>query len=94
MIFKDTEQDIVITPTPYWQLFLQPRLEELLQKKILPPRSVRADDTNVVVSVKGRAERPLTKRFDELNIDWPVVEKKRLAWSELFRKGKQLRMDI
>ena len=48
----------------------------------------------MAVSVTGRAERPLTKRFDELNIDWSVVERKLLAWSELFRKGKQLRVDI
>jgi hypothetical protein len=51
VIFKDTEQDIVLEHALYWLSILRPRLEQVLQEKILPPRSVRADDTEVVVSV-------------------------------------------
>jgi hypothetical protein len=38
------------------------------------------DETNVVVSVTDRSQRDLTKRFDELEIDWEVVEDQLMAW--------------
>jgi hypothetical protein len=34
MIAKDTEQDVVLAPAPYWSMFLQPKLDALLSKKI------------------------------------------------------------
>ena len=56
---------------------------------------MRCDDTNVVVSVSGRTERDLVKRFDDLSIDWSTVAKQLLtAWGELFRSGKKLRVDL
>lgn len=45
-------------------------------------------------SVTDRSERDLTKRFDELNIDWEVVEDQLMAWSHLLFDGKNLRVDI
>ncbi len=69
MIAKDTEQDVMLTPTLYWKNVLQPRLKQLLQKKVYPSKCVRADDTGVVVAVTDRSERDLTKRFDETKID-------------------------
>lgn len=94
VIFKETEPDIVLDPASYWRLLLQPRVEELLKKNIIPPRSVRANNTNVVVSVTDRKERDLNKQFDETNIVWSVVEKQLIAWSDLFEKGKKLRVNI
>lgn len=46
------------------------------------------------MSVSDRAERDLTKRFDEFNIDWDIVENQLRAWSPLFRGGKKLRIEI
>lgn len=94
LISKDTEQNLVLAPIFYWPLFLQPKLEKLLYKKLPSNKRVRPDDTNVVVSATDRSERDLTKRFDETDIDWPVVEKQLVAWEELFRAGKKLRLDI
>ena len=94
VILKDTEQDIVLEPAAYWQSILQPRLEELLREKILPPRAVRADDTEVVVSVTKRAERDLVKQFKATNIKWSVVREQLIAWSDLFERGKKLRVNI
>ena len=37
-------------------------------------RSVRSEDTNIVVSVTQRKEHDLTKRFADTSIDWVVVE--------------------
>jgi hypothetical protein len=80
IISRDTETDLVLAPVPYWQPFLQPRLEKLLQKK-LGHNGAKSDDTNVVVSATGRSERDLIKRFDELDIDWLIVEKHLVKWS-------------
>jgi len=48
----------------------------------------------MVVSVTERSERDLTKRFDETEIDWPVVEKQLVAWGLLFHADKKLRVDL
>jgi hypothetical protein len=94
MVSKDTEQDLVLAPTAYWHMFLKPKLEKLLRKKLSQNRSIRCDETNVVVSVTGRSERDLTKRFDDTDIDWTIVERQLLGWGELFRSGKKLRITI
>ena len=94
LISKDTEQNLVLAPTFYWPRFLKPKLEKLLRKKVSSNKRVTPDDTNVVVSVTDRSERDLTKRFDETEIGWPVIEKQLVAWGELFRAGKKLRVDL
>jgi hypothetical protein len=33
-ISRDTEQDLVLAPGSYWDLFLRPKLEKLLHKKL------------------------------------------------------------
>ncbi|RYP46520.1 hypothetical protein DL768_007292 [Monosporascus sp. mg162] len=65
---------------------------KLLRKKLAQNRAVRCDETNVIVSVTGRSEHDLTKRFDDIDVDWSIVEKQLLAWGELFRSGKKLRV--
>jgi hypothetical protein len=84
----------VLYPAFYWPHFLKPKLEKLLCKKVSSNRRVTADDTNVVVSVTDRSERDLTKRFDETEIEWLVIEKQLAAWGELFRAGKKLRVSL
>ena len=71
LVTKDTEQDLVLGPSQYWSLCLRPKLEEVLSKKLPPNRRVEVVDTNVVVSVKERSERDLTKRFDEVESSVP-----------------------
>jgi hypothetical protein len=44
--------------------------------------------------VNDRSERDLCKRYDDMHIDWPVVERQLLRWAELFRSGKKLRVDL
>jgi hypothetical protein len=61
VVSKDTEQDLVLVPASYWQLFLQPKLEKLLRKKLSHNMCVRSDDTKVVVSVADRSGRDLTR---------------------------------
>jgi hypothetical protein len=48
----------------------------------------------MVVSVNERSERDLIRRYDEVQVDWSVVDKQLLSWGELLRAGKRLRVDI
>jgi hypothetical protein len=51
VISKDTEQDIVLAPVVYWRMYLQPKVEKLVAKKLSYGRRVEHDDTSVVASV-------------------------------------------
>ena len=75
VISRDTEQDLVLAPTVYWHLCLKPKLNKVLRGKVAQNRYVRCDDTTVIASVAHRSERDFTKRFDNIDIDWSVVEK-------------------
>lgn len=65
----------MLSPSFYWPLYLRPKLEKLLYKKLLLNKRVRLDNTNVVVLVTERLEQDLTKRFDKIKVNWSVVEK-------------------
>jgi hypothetical protein len=94
LLSRDTEPDLVLAPRFYWSLFLRDKLDKLLQRKLPPSQRVACEDTNVVVSVTERSKRDLTKRFDEMDVDWFLVERQLSQWSESFRAGKRLRMDV
>jgi hypothetical protein len=94
VISRDTEQDLVLAPIAYWHLYLKPKLDKVLRGKVAQNRYVRCDDTTVVASVAHRSERDLTKRFDNIDIDWSVVEKQMIGWGELFRSGRKLRVAV
>jgi hypothetical protein len=47
-----------------------------------------------VVSVTQHKERDLKKRFDDTSIDWAVIENQLVAWGELYRAGKKLRLNL
>ena len=91
---KDSEADLVLAPSCFWQATLSHRLTRLVSKKMGHLRGVEMDETSVVMSTTGRSERPFTKRFDGLNIDWTVLETQLVNWSGLLLDGKKLRLDI
>lgn len=78
MVAKDTEQDLVLVPAAYWHIYLKPKVEKLSGRKVANNKHVEYNDTSVVVSVNNRLERDLTKRFNNIDIDWLVVEKQLL----------------
>ncbi len=94
MVSEDTEQDLVLTPRSHRQLFLRPKLENLLSKKFPRGRQVESDDTAISVSVNERGQRNLTRQFDNTDIDWSAIEKQLLTWAKLCRRGKRLRISI
>jgi hypothetical protein len=85
---------VVLAPSAYWGLFLQPKLEKLLCKKLAKNRPIKSEDTIVVVSVTECSQRDLTKRFDDTDIDWTVIERQLVVWGELFPAGKKLRLNL
>lgn len=94
VLSRDTEQDVVLAPAVYWHMYLQPKVESLVAKKLPPNGLVECDDTSVVATVNDRSERDLVKRYDDMHIDWSAVERQLLRWAELFRVGKKLRVDL
>jgi hypothetical protein len=90
----DTEEDIVLAPSAFWQLSLEKKLEKALRRKTARHRRVIPDDTVIVASTSDRTKRKLTKRFDDTDITWSAIEKQLLMWSELFSKGKELTLKI
>ncbi|MCJ1284329.1 hypothetical protein MMC26_003660 [Xylographa opegraphella] len=95
-VSKETEQDLVLAPASYWRLFLKSKLEEVVLHKIrTKKRDMKSEDTKIVMTVtQQRSEPPLTKSFDEINIDWSVVETQLITWGYLFLAGKKLRVTI
>jgi len=94
IVSKDTEQNLVLVPSAYWHVILKPKPEKLLRKKVAQNRHVPCDDISVTVSVTDRTERDLINRFEDIIIDWSLVEKQFIKWSELFRSGKKLRVSL
>ena len=67
--YRETQPDLVLNPAAYWQLSLQRRVDGLVQKELGPYDSHKPDHVVVNVSVTGRSERKLVKRF-EADTDW------------------------
>ncbi|KAJ0278020.1 hypothetical protein CBS470a_009990 [Colletotrichum nupharicola] len=93
-ITKDSEHNITITPQAFWERQLKEQVQEVLRRKLPPHKTFRPVDSDVVVSVTERSQRDLVKRFNELNIDWTLVESQLQEWSHLTRAGKKLRIDV
>jgi hypothetical protein len=93
-ISDDTEENLVLAPTAYWHEILKPKLDRVLQRKVDQNRSIRCDDTSIVAAVVPRTQHKLTKRFDAIDIDWSVIEKRLVEWGESLRRGKKLRISM
>ncbi|KXH45933.1 hypothetical protein CSAL01_09161 [Colletotrichum salicis] len=85
MVTKDSEQTIVVPPDVFWKTRLRAKLKGVLDRKLPSTKTFEAVDTDVVVSVTDRSQRDLVKRFDELDIDWTILEAQLQRWGHLTR---------
>lgn len=67
-VSMDTEEDVVLAPSVFWQLSLEKKLEKALRRKTARHRRMTSDDTVIVVSTSDRTKYNLTKRFDDTDI--------------------------
>ncbi|KAL7940271.1 hypothetical protein V8C42DRAFT_356363 [Trichoderma barbatum] len=88
-VAKQTEQDLVLAPGDFWNEILMSRLDALVRKTQVN-KPCAADVTTIVMSVTEHSERNVTKRFDEIKVDWLVVERQLQAWSYLTQNGRKL----
>jgi hypothetical protein len=94
-VSKDTEQDLVLAPASYWRLFLKPNLEKVLLRKMMAKKiTLKSEDIKIVVTNTQRGDPGVAKRFDDIDVDWPVIERQLVLWGDLFRAGKKLRVNI
>jgi hypothetical protein len=91
VVAKQTEDDLVLAPSDFWNEVLSSKIADIAKSTGKP---CKADATTIVMSVNDRSERDITKRFDELQVDWIIVESKLQAWSHLLRIGKRLRVGV
>jgi hypothetical protein len=78
VVVKDTEQDLTLPPSFYWEQIKEDAWS-ILRRKIARSRRVREDDTTLVLSINDRSQGDLTKRFEGTGIDWAAGEKQLLA---------------
>jgi hypothetical protein len=90
VVAKQTEDDLVLAPSDFWNEELSSKIADIVKSSGKPCN----DATTIVISVNDRSEPDITKRFEELQIDWPIVENKLQAWSHLLRIGKRLRISV
>ncbi|KAK5444222.1 hypothetical protein LTS15_010575 [Exophiala xenobiotica] len=94
VVSRNTIEDIVLEPTSFGPRILLPQVEELLKRKTSRSQPVRPDDTDVVAKVIGRPGDDFVAQYEAINIDWAQIERRLLKWSDLFRKGKKLTVNI
>ncbi|KAJ5903873.1 hypothetical protein N7504_006256 [Penicillium tannophilum] len=93
-VSQDTEEDLTLAPSSFWQLSLEKKLEKVLRRKTARHRRVTADDTVITVLTSDRTKRKLTKRFDDTDIIWTAIEKQLVMWSDVLCRGKELTLKI
>lgn len=76
-VSMDTEEDVVLAPSAFWQLSLAKKLEKALRRKTARHRRVTPDDTGIIVSTSDRTICKQTKRFDNTDITWSAIENDR-----------------
>ncbi|KKY20302.1 hypothetical protein UCRPC4_g04192 [Phaeomoniella chlamydospora] len=75
-------------------MVLQDKLDKLLSKKVRDDRHVVAEDTTITTSITKRGVSDVVKRFDEVDINWSIVDSQLETWGHLFRAGYVLRLKM
>lgn len=70
---KNTEQDLILKPSTYWQQ-IKEKAERIVQRKKSRNQRARSDDTIVTIAVDDHSQRDLTKHFEGTDTDWTPIE--------------------
>ncbi|KAK1990396.1 hypothetical protein LX36DRAFT_686042 [Colletotrichum falcatum] len=65
-VSKDSEPNLVLAPSDFWELTLRSKLNSLVTKKLATNKTFKPDDTTVTVSVRDRAEEDLLCTWSHL----------------------------
>ncbi|KAJ5922474.1 hypothetical protein N7516_010177 [Penicillium verrucosum] len=72
---KVTEDDLIVTPSDYWDGTLKANVEDILQMKKKRSQRIRSEGTAVTVSVNDKSLKDFEKFYISTDIDWKPVEK-------------------
>jgi hypothetical protein len=78
-----SELGIVEPPREFWRHVLEPKLAKEIAKK-----PCQANETKIVLSTTRRSTPPITRSFEELDVDWSFVKKQLQKWKKLPNKSK------
>ncbi|KAI9146671.1 hypothetical protein HJFPF1_13576 [Paramyrothecium foliicola] len=90
---KNSELNLVLAPSDFWPLKLQRKLNELVRRK-LPGDNYTCEETNIIISIQRTPKQRLDQSFDELHIDWQIVDDHLRGVSHLFNQGKTITVDV
>jgi hypothetical protein len=91
LVAKQTEDDLVVAPSDFWNKELSSKIADIVKSTGKP---CEANATTIAISVNDHSEYNITKSFERLEIDWPIVERQLQAWSYLLHIGKKLRINV
>lgn len=89
-----TGPDGSIRPSEFWRHFLKDAAENVKNPKVDHTQRVRLDDASIVASVKDWSQQDLHQQFERANIRSIVIEKQLLVRNNIFRLGKQVKLQI
>lgn len=93
-----TEPNLIISPSIFWQKTLKKKVDGVRRRRVFQNRRVRLDHITITASINDRLQDDVHQQSETIDIDWSVIEKQVLMWSNLLHqgkaKGKKLRLDI
>ncbi|KAK4236845.1 hypothetical protein C8A03DRAFT_16546 [Achaetomium macrosporum] len=94
-VCSDTDPDLVLAPSDFWRVNFKTRLETLLKDKDKFPGDVyTCEETIIDISIERSRQRGLKKRFNNMEIDWKVVDGHLEGLSALFSKRRKITFSI
>ncbi|KAK3897805.1 hypothetical protein C8A05DRAFT_47693 [Staphylotrichum tortipilum] len=90
-VCSDTDLDLVLAPSDFWQVNFQARLEALLKdEQKFPGDKYTCEETIVDISIERSRQRGLKKRFKDMEIDWKMVDSHMESLGGLFSKRRKI----
>ncbi|PVH75292.1 hypothetical protein DL98DRAFT_551725 [Cadophora sp. DSE1049] len=94
-VCSDTDPNLVLAPSDFWQIDFQARLESLLQNEDkFPGDNYTYEETIIEISIERSRQRGLSKRFPKLQINWQMVDEHLESLGDMFRKRRQITLSI